>query len=170
MFAQAKTSAGISNDLVFEAAVRSLRARSLPSDDTNGGWTTADRSDAVDIVLAGAGMQSLDELEEALEMASNGERVKLERVSTEIAIVQGTMSRPKPRLSYCLQLLLEDRARGRDTKREDWTRYERERRRIVSELIRKIGDKDITAVSRADARSFLTCLEKEGYSAGSVKK
>ncbi|MEW6640644.1 MAG: tyrosine-type recombinase/integrase [Pseudomonadota bacterium] len=170
MFAQAKTSVGIGSDLVFEAAVRSLRARGLPSDDANGEWTTADRSDAVDIVLAGAGMQSVDELEEALEVASSGERVKLEKVSTEIAIVQGTMSRPRPRLSYCLRLLLEDRARGRDTKREDWTRYERERKRIVSELIRRIGDKDITAVSRADARSFLTCLEKDGYGAGSVKK
>ncbi|WP_038933239.1 tyrosine-type recombinase/integrase [Bradyrhizobium japonicum] len=170
MFAQAKTSAGISSDLVFEAAVRSLTARGLPSGDANDKWSAADRSDAVDIVLADAGMRSLDELEEALEVAANGEQAKLRKVSTEIAIVQGTLSRPKPKLTYCLRLLLEDRARGRDTQREDWVRYERERKRIVSELIRKIGDKDITTVSRADARSFLTHLEKDRYSAGSVKK
>jgi integrase len=170
MFAQAKTSAGISSDLVFEAAVRSLRARGLPSVEANGEWTATDRLDAVDIVLADAGMQSLDELEEAIEVASNGERAKLQKVSTEIAIVQGSMSRPKPKLTYCLRLLLEDRVRGRDTLREDWLRYERERKRIVAELIRKIGDKDVTTVSRADARSFLTYLEKDGYSAGSLKK
>lgn len=169
MFAQAKTNAGISSDLAFDAAVRSLKARGLPTTE-EGEWTAADRSEAVDVILGDAGMQHLDELEEALEVASNGQRAKLRMISTEIAIAQGTLRRPKPKLTYCLRLMLEDRGRGRDTQREDWLRYERERKRIVAELIRRIGDKDITTVSRADARSFLTHLEKDGYSAGSVKK
>lgn len=32
------------------------------------------------------------------------------------------------------------------------------------------GDKDITAVSRADENSFFSHLEKAGYSAGSIRK
>ena len=136
MFAQAKTSAGISSDLVFEAAIRSLKARGLPTAEVNREWTATDRLDAVDIVLADAGLRSLDDLEEAIEGASNGELAKLQRVSTEIAIVQGSLSRPKPKITYCLRLLLEERGRGRDRQREDWVRYERERKRIVAELKR----------------------------------
>src|SRR5258707_15620106 len=55
-FAQAKTSTGISADFVFEAAVRSLRARGVPTIDVaQGEWTADDGSDALDVVLADAG-------------------------------------------------------------------------------------------------------------------
>jgi integrase len=169
-FTEAKTIAGISNDLLFEDAIRSLKARGLPSNEPQTEWAADDRSGAIDILLADAGMQSFDELEEAFELASPGDRAKLRGVSTKIAIVQGTLSQPKPTLIRCLRLFLDDRSRGKDKDREDWRRYERERRRIVTELARKIGDKDITTVSRADARSFLTHLEQDDYSAGSIKK
>lgn len=79
-------------------------------------------------------------------------------------------SRPQPTITQTLRLKLEDYGRGRDQQREDYVRYARERHRMVADLIAKIGDKDITTVSRADARSFLTHLEDDGYSPGSIKK
>ncbi|MDB5617258.1 tyrosine-type recombinase/integrase [Tardiphaga sp.] len=168
-FSEAKTEAGVSGDLLFEAAVRSLRSRGLPNSDNPDAWTVDDRDTAVDIVLTDAGIGSLDELEEALETTSSEERAKLRQVSTEVAIVQGTLGRPRPKLSYCLRLLLEDKSRGRDVNRGDWLRYKRERNRIVAELVKMIGDKEATAVTRTDARSYLTKLEGE-YAPGSVRK
>jgi hypothetical protein len=82
LFAEAKSSAGVSSDLLFEAAVRSLRARGLPTSQTANGWTADERDGAVDIVLRDAGVGSLAELEEALETATTAERAKLRQVST----------------------------------------------------------------------------------------
>jgi len=168
-FAEAKTSAGVSNDLLFEAALRSLRSRGLPTADV-GNWTSDDRADAVDVVLAQAGIDDIEELEDRLEGGSPTELARLRQVSAEIAIVQGTLKRPRPTLTYCLRLLLEDRSRGRDLQRGDWVRYKRERERIVADLIQRTGDKEITAVTRADARSYLSHLEDAGYAPASVKK
>jgi integrase len=169
LFSEAKTKAGISSDLRFEAVVRSLRSRGLPSSEHADAWTAQDRTDAVDVVLADAGLGSLNELEEALETASSSERDKLRQVSTEVAIVQGTLARPRSTLTYCLRLRLEDKAKGRDVERKDWLRYKRERERIIGDLVKMIGNKDISAVTRADARSFLTALEGR-YASSSVKK
>lgn len=157
-FADAKINVGNNVNWVAEDATRSFKS-GLPVDEAQGEWTTDDRTSAVGILLANGGMQGLAR-----------DLVKLREVSTKVAIGQGTMSRSQPKISHALQLKLEDYARGRDKQREDFIRYVRERRRMVADLIGKIGDKDITKVSRADARSFLTHLESNGYSAGSIKK
>jgi integrase len=170
LFAEAKTGAGISDDLLFEAAVRSLRSQGLPTFESAKEWTAGDRSDAVDLVLQRAGIQSLDDLEEAFETATGAERDRLRQVSTQIAITQGSVGRPKPTLTYCLQLMLTDKARGRDTEQGDWVRYKRERERIINDVVSQIGNKTITTVTRTDARLILSYLEASGYAGGSIKK
>jgi integrase len=170
MFAEAKTEAGISNDLLFEAAVRSLRARGLPTADAVAEWDREDRSAAVDVVLSDAGFDDLDQLEEAFEAAAEKDKAKLRQVSMEVAIVQGSVAKPPPTLTHCLGLLLQDKARGRDLTRSDWLNYERERKRIIADLVQQIGNKEIDKVTRADAKLFLTYLEGRGYAPASIKK
>jgi integrase len=171
LFEQARTEGGVTNDVIFEAALRSLRARGLPTLESDKQWSNEDRSEAVDVVLSQAGYQDIEELEEAFSTTSDkATRHGLLQVSTEIAIVQGSATRPRPNLSHCLRLLLQDRARRKsDLNRRDWINYERERKRIIADLVKQIGDKEITDIRRADARVFQKHLEAN-YAPASVRK
>ena len=171
LFDDATGKKGISDDILFDAAVRSLTAKRLP---TNAPADRDDRSAAEDILIEQGGFGSIDELEEAFEEFEDdlaSAPLRLRQLSMEIAIAAGTRTRPKATLAYALRLYLEDKSRGRDTSKKDWVNYERERKRIVSDVTALIGDKELTALTRREARTVLDYLEEgDRYSPGSVKK
>jgi integrase len=164
LFTEARRKAGISEDVAFDMAVATLRALGL-----DGLTDREDRSTAADIVLARAGLSDPEELSEALEGYPAGKApVKLKALSTALGILAGAKRRPT--LSHCLRQFLTDKERGQDLSKKVWLNYERERKRIVASFVKFVGDKNITEVTRQDARGFVSKLEEEGYSPASVKK
>jgi integrase len=120
-------------------------------------------------VLTAAGFSNDEELSEALDAYPAGKAPsKLKAVSAALGLLAGNKRRPT--ISYCLSQFLTDRARSQDTSSRTWERYEQQRKLIVSEFIKLIGDKDITEITRPEARSFVMKLEEEGKQPSTVEK
>jgi integrase len=164
LFAEAKRKAGFSEDTAFDLAMASLKKMGLVDlADPH------DRFDAQDIVLQANGFFDVEELSEELQAYPDGKApLKLRAASAALGILAGNKRRPT--LSLCLSKFLEDKARGQDLSKKRWINYERERKRIMGEVIKLIGNKTISAITRQDARSFVTKLEDQGYSPASVEK
>ncbi|WP_314959699.1 hypothetical protein [Bradyrhizobium cosmicum] len=60
--------------------------------------------------------------------------------------------------------------RREDPESRKWKRYEQQRKLIVGEFIKVVGDKDITEITRPEARSFVMKLEADGYKPSTVEK
>jgi hypothetical protein len=125
-----------------------------------------DRDAAIDVLLDQAGFWSIDE------WAHNASRDgKFNVLSSAIGILQGDPVAPIMTIKDALKLYLaENQDKGR---RSDFDRkkFERERWRIVSDLMTQLGgDRPVTDVAKVDARKYRDYLVAQGYKPSSANK
>ena len=167
LFASARRDGNISDDVIFDQALTSLRALGIAPKAT-ASFSHADRQDragAEDHLLEQAGYSSLDEFAEAY----TGTPAQ-QLLSSKLGIANGSLTSAPPTLTNALRLYLRDRSRARDVSDPGWIRYDRERHRILNDFMSIIGKKHIPDLSRQDARAYLEHLEEKGYKSASVTK
>ena len=113
LFAEAEGRVPASQDTAFDLAVASLRANGIEPDNIQN-MDREDRDAAQEMILQKVGVWSFEELEEAFEATPCS--AKLKAVSAALGLLGG--SKRKPTLAHCLDLFLEDRARGKDQTRK----------------------------------------------------
>jgi len=181
-FTEAKTKVGLGHDVIFARVLTKLRNKGIKADDRGKialrhsdptdplDDPRDDLSTAADAALVEAGFSNEDELSSALYQYPPGKApAKLRELSTTLGVLAGT---PRPlTFSYCLSIFLKKKARKRDTTKRDWIRYEASAKRFVSRLTDHLGgDREITKVTREEARDHVEKLEDDGLKPASIER
>lgn len=167
ILAAAKSGANLSEDILFNQSVQKLARHRLslkkPSE-----WSNEERdnrSALQDILLDEAGFTSVDEFSEAFDGS-----LEHKRLAMDLGVASGTVITPPLTLSVIFKEWLRDKARKKDTDSQGWKKYKMQAERILDTAKEAIGDKEVTVITRADAKAYLHGMEEAGLSYETVKK
>lgn len=171
-FAEAMKYGQLSEDQLFNAALTKLKSKGVnvgkkkfaTDEERDTEFTNRDGVEA--ILLSEAGFISDAEFAAGYDDNNPAHR----KLSVELGILHGSMSEPTPTLRHMFNEWKKDKARGKNTEGAVWKRSALLRERAFELIPEEMQEKEITEITREEAKSYRTLLEDRGYKYETVKK